>query len=93
VTLDARIIALDQKTGKEIWSTRFGDPKGFDLQVARKSMGWRSATNAELRASHGPAIFGNPVLAFRQDGGVAIDSLVEQMEIRSGLRFPKNGTC
>jgi alcohol dehydrogenase (cytochrome c) len=27
VTLDARVIALDQKTGKEIWSTRFGDPK------------------------------------------------------------------
>ncbi len=27
VTLDARVIALDRKTGKEIWSTRFGDPK------------------------------------------------------------------
>src|SRR5271169_3553093 len=27
VTLDARVIALDGKTGKEIWSTRFGDPK------------------------------------------------------------------
>src|SRR5215469_679643 len=27
VTLDARIIALDQKNGNEIWSTRFGDPK------------------------------------------------------------------
>ena len=27
MTLDARVIALDQKTGKEIWSTRFGDPK------------------------------------------------------------------
>ena len=26
-TLDARVIALDMKTGKEIWSTKSGDPK------------------------------------------------------------------
>jgi hypothetical protein len=40
-TLDARVIALDQKSGKEIWNTRFGDPKfgtsgtGAPLDLAR----------------------------------------------------------
>lgn len=34
-TLDANIIALDQKTGKELWRTKVADPKdGYSLTVA-----------------------------------------------------------
>jgi alcohol dehydrogenase (cytochrome c) len=35
VTLDANVIALDQKTGKEVWRTKTADPKdGYSLTVA-----------------------------------------------------------
>ncbi|MBV8534727.1 MAG: PQQ-dependent dehydrogenase, methanol/ethanol family, partial [Alphaproteobacteria bacterium] len=34
-TLDANIVALDQKTGKELWRTKVADPKdGYSLTVA-----------------------------------------------------------
>ncbi len=34
-TLDANIVALDQKTGKEVWRTKVADPKdGYSLTVA-----------------------------------------------------------
>src|SRR5262249_56213980 len=34
-TLDAHVIALDQKTGKELWRTKSEDPKnGYSMTVA-----------------------------------------------------------
>jgi alcohol dehydrogenase (cytochrome c) len=35
-TLDAQVIALDSKTGKEVWRTKSGDPsEGYSMTVAR----------------------------------------------------------